>query len=74
LDGEVDVEVGLLLKCEVLPFQRVCKFPITPFDFSLSLQAITVEKLGFSLPVVFTIGPDDNEDALIKYAVILMGG
>jgi flotillin len=60
-------------KALVLPFQRVCKFSITPFDFSLSLQAMTVEKLNFSLPAVFTIGPDDKEEALIKYAVLLTG-
>ena len=60
-------------KALVLPFQRVCKFSITPFDFSLSLQAMTVEKLNFSLPAVFTIGPDDTEPALIKYAVLLTG-
>jgi flotillin len=60
-------------KALVLPFQKVCKFSITPFDFSLSLQAMTVEKLNFSLPAVFTIGPDDNEEALVKYAVLLTG-
>jgi flotillin len=60
-------------KAMVLPFQKVTKFSITPFDFSLSLQAMTVEKLNFSLPAVFTIGPDDNEEALIKYAVLLTG-
>jgi flotillin len=60
-------------KALVLPFQKVCKFSITPFDFSLSLQAMTVEKLNFSLPAVFTIGPDDNDEALVKYAVLLTG-
>jgi flotillin len=44
-----------------------------PFDFSLSLQAMTIEKLQFSLPAVFTIGPDDELSALKKYALLLSG-
>lgn len=46
---------------------------MTPFDFSLNLQAMTVEKLQFSLPAVFTIGPEDQEEALRKYAKLLSG-
>lgn len=34
---------------------------------------MTIEKLKFSLPAVFTIGPDDNQEALTKYAKILTG-
>lgn len=44
-----------------------------PFDFSLSLQAMTIEKLQFSLPAVFTIGPDDQMISLKKYALLLSG-
>lgn len=34
---------------------------------------MTIEKLKFSLPAVFTIGPADNLEALEKYAVLLTG-
>jgi flotillin len=34
---------------------------------------MTIEKLQFSLPAVFTIGPDDDRAALEKYAVLLSG-
>lgn len=34
---------------------------------------MTSEKLKFSLPAVFTIGPDDDPDSLIKYAILLTG-
>lgn len=34
---------------------------------------MTIEKLQFSLPAVFTIGPDDNMESLTKYAKILTG-
>lgn len=44
-----------------------------PFDFFLNLQAMTVEKLQFALPAVFTIGPDNELDALKKYALLLSG-
>lgn len=46
---------------------------ISPFDFEITLQAMTIEKLQFTLPAVFTIGPDDSPEALIKYAKILTG-
>ena len=46
---------------------------ISPFDFEITLQAMTIEKLQFTLPAVFTIGPDDSPDALTKYAKILTG-
>ena len=34
---------------------------------------MTIEKLQFSLPAVFTIGPDDTPVALRKYAMLLTG-
>lgn len=57
----------------VYPFQKVSKISITPFDFSMSLQAMTIEKLKFALPAVFTIGPADDMASLEKYAVLLTG-
>ncbi|KAF2753691.1 hypothetical protein EJ05DRAFT_168655 [Pseudovirgaria hyperparasitica] len=66
-------KVKLEKKALVLPFQKVSKISITPFDFSMSLHAMTVEKLRFSLPAVFTIGPDDSVESLTKYAVLLTG-
>jgi flotillin len=60
-------------KAFVMPFQKVSKFSLTPFDFSMQLTAMTVEKLKFALPAVFTIGPDDSMDAMMKYAVLLTG-
>ncbi|KZF20044.1 flotillin domain-containing protein [Xylona heveae TC161] len=66
-------DVRVVKKVFVYPWQRVTRIKITPFDFSLSLQAMTIEKLQFSLPAVFTIGPDDNQESLRKYAKILSG-
>ncbi|KAF2012388.1 flotillin domain-containing protein [Aaosphaeria arxii CBS 175.79] len=60
-------------KAFLFPFQKVSKISITPFDFSMNIQAMTIEKLKFSLPAVFTIGPQDTREALEKYAVLLTG-
>jgi hypothetical protein len=38
-------KVQIKKKALVYPFQKVTKFSITPFDFSMQLQAMTVEKL-----------------------------
>ncbi|KAK2829924.1 hypothetical protein FQN49_007122 [Arthroderma sp. PD_2] len=57
----------------LLPWQKCTRISISPFDFSLNLQAMTVEKLQFALPAVFTIGPDNNLAALKKYALLLSG-
>jgi len=65
--------VRIVKKCFLLPFQKLTKISITPFDFSMSLQAMTSEKLQFSLPAVFTIGPHDEVQSLEKYAVLLTG-
>lgn len=66
-------KVRIEKKAFVLPLQKVTKLSITPFDFSMSLQAMTSEKLQFSLPAVFTIGPHDEPESLMKYAVLLTG-
>ena len=34
---------------------------------------MTIEKLQFSLPAVFTIGPENEFEALRKYALLLSG-
>jgi len=65
--------VKIQKKAFVMPFQRVTRISITPFDFSMSLHAMTSEKLKFSLPAVFTIGPRDERKSLEKYAVLLTG-
>ncbi|OKL61000.1 hypothetical protein UA08_03672 [Talaromyces atroroseus] len=52
---------------------QISRISVTPFDFSLNLQAMTMEKLQFALPAVFTIGPDNEIEALKKYALLLSG-
>ncbi|KAL1977278.1 hypothetical protein VTN31DRAFT_137 [Thermomyces dupontii] len=64
-------DIRICKKAFVMPWQKVSKISVSPFDFSLNLQAMTTEKLQFSLPAVFTIGPDNEMGALKKYALLL---
>ena len=66
-------DVRIVKKALIKPWQKCARISISPFDFSLNLQAMTMEKLQFALPAVFTIGPDNNLDALKKYALLLSG-
>ncbi|KAL8794684.1 MAG: hypothetical protein Q9195_002759 [Heterodermia aff. obscurata] len=66
-------DVKICKKAWVWSWQKHTRISISPFDFEITLQAMTIEKLQFSLPAVFTIGPEDQMDALCKYAKILTG-
>ena len=66
-------DVKIVKKAFVYPWQKHSRISISPFDFEITLQAMTIEKLQFSLPAVFTIGPDDEAEKLRKYAKILTG-
>jgi flotillin len=66
-------DVRIVKKALIKPWQKCARISISPFDFSLNLQAMTMEKLQFALPAVFTIGPDNNLEALKKYALLLSG-
>lgn len=70
--GGID-DIKIVKKAFVYPWQKHSVISISPFDFEITLQAMTCEKLQFSLPAVFTIGPDDTEESLRKYAKILTG-
>ncbi|KAJ1534626.1 hypothetical protein HK405_016025, partial [Cladochytrium tenue] len=63
--------IFLCKKAFVKPFQRVSRFSVAPINYTLSLQAMSKEKLEFALPAVFTIGPKDEAEALTKYASLL---
>ncbi|PKY05276.1 hypothetical protein P168DRAFT_281601 [Aspergillus campestris IBT 28561] len=73
LTGAGIKDIRLCKKAIVMPWQRCARISLAPFDFGLNLQAMTVEKLQFSLPAVFTIGPEDKQEALRKYALLLSG-
>ena len=40
---------------------------------SLTIQAMTQEKLSLALPVMFTVGPEASKEKLKKYSILLTG-
>jgi flotillin len=40
---------------------------------SLTINAMTQEKLSLALPVMFTVGPEDSVEKLKNYAILLTG-
>ena len=73
ITGARIADVRIVKKALIKPWQRCSRSSISPFDFSLNLQAMTIEKLQFALPAVFTIGPDNNLESLKKYSLLLSG-
>jgi flotillin len=71
---DLGIEAVLIKKkAFIYLLQKVLRFSITPFDFSMRLEAMTQEKMKFWLPAVSTIGPEDNNETILKYAVLLTG-
>ncbi|MCJ1430820.1 hypothetical protein MMC27_000170 [Xylographa pallens] len=61
-------DVKIVKKAWVYPWQKANVISISPFDFEIALQAMTIEKLQFSVGC-----PDDEPSALRKYAMLLTG-
>ncbi|KAF7595052.1 hypothetical protein BBP40_007455 [Aspergillus hancockii] len=64
-------DIRICKKAIVMPLQRCSRISVAPFDLALNLQAMTLEKLQFSLPAVFTIGADIELESLKNYARLL---
>ncbi|GAA0159858.1 hypothetical protein LIER_16545 [Lithospermum erythrorhizon] len=56
----------------IWPFQKCSVIDVTPVTYKLVMNAMSVEKVGFMLPVVLTIGAKLNDDkSILKYAKLL---
>lgn len=66
-------DIRIVKKAFVYPWQKCSRISVSPFDLSLNLQAMTIEKLKFALPAVFTLGAANEPEALKKYALLLSG-
>ena len=51
--------------------QTVVRFSVSPHSYSLEIQAMSLEKLEFRLPAVFTVGAKISPESLHKYARLL---
>jgi len=55
------------------PFQNINIINLIPENYTFELKAMTSEKIEFRLPGVFTIGPENESEALKKYGQFLSG-
>ncbi|XP_039128191.1 flotillin-like protein 3 [Dioscorea cayenensis subsp. rotundata] len=68
--GIEDLKLGK--KAWIFPGQNCVKFDISPVNYTFEVQAMSLEKLPFILPAVFTIGPRaDDQESLTKYARLM---
>jgi flotillin len=54
------------------PFQNIQTIDMTPASFKFSVNAMSKEKMEFTFPAVFTIGPKNDLESLQKYARFLL--
>ena len=66
-------DVRVVKKSIIWPWQKCRKISLRPFDVSIELTVMSVEKLSFQLPANFTIGAGSTREALEKYARLLSG-
>ncbi|KAF6143512.1 hypothetical protein GIB67_029681 [Kingdonia uniflora] len=65
-----DIELGK--KVWILPGQHHTTFDVSPGNYTFEVHAMSVEKLSFLLPAIFTIGPRMADfDSLLRYAKLL---
>ncbi|BFI30232.1 flotillin [Marchantia polymorpha subsp. ruderalis] len=69
--GSGITDIKLAKKGWIWPMQSARTFDISPMNYSFDVQAMSIEKLPFTLPAVFTIGPRDDVDSLKRYAKLI---
>jgi flotillin len=78
--GEYLVRTGLFLGDDIdiskqaflLPYQTFTRINLEPATYHVSIdEAMSSDLISFNLPLVFTIGPKDDKEALKKYAKLL---
>ncbi|KAM7487871.1 hypothetical protein LguiB_025355 [Lonicera macranthoides] len=64
-------EMKIAKKAIIWPLQKYRVIDITPVNYTFEVNAMSAEKLPFLLPAVFTIGPQPDNESLIKYSKLL---
>lgn len=54
------------------PFQNIERMVLTPKSYRISINAMSKEKMEFNFPAIFTIGPKNESNELMKYATFLL--
>lgn len=65
--------VSITKKAVQWPFQKAVTMSMNPHNYTFALSAMSREKVEFNLPGVFTIGPEDTDESLVKYVTLLSG-
>lgn len=55
-----------------LPFQTYRRLNMEPVTFSVEVDAMSKQRIPFRMPSVWTIGPENNIEALTKYSRLLI--
>ncbi|KAG9137156.1 hypothetical protein Leryth_011984 [Lithospermum erythrorhizon] len=72
ITGSYISDIKLTKKKLLWPFQKCVKVDISPVNYTFDVQAMSIEKLPFVLPAVFTIGPRaDDYPSLLKYTKLM---
>ncbi|KAG0591921.1 hypothetical protein KC19_1G212100 [Ceratodon purpureus] len=64
-------DVKIQKKGWIYPGQICSRFDISPANYTFDVHAMSSEKLPFILPAIFTIGPKDEPESLMKYGKLM---
>jgi flotillin len=68
--GIKDIQIGK--KFFKWPFQNIDVINMSPNSFKFSVNAMSKEKMEFNFPAIFTIGPKNDNESLIRYSRYLL--
>jgi flotillin len=60
-------DISIHKRTFIWPLQKYKYISMHPKNYEISLNSMSSEKVNFKLPGVFTIGPENTPEALIKY-------
>lgn len=64
--GIKDIQIGK--KFFQWPFQNIAYINMNPVSYKFKINAMSKEKMNFEFPSVFTVGPKNDSESLIKYS------
>jgi flotillin len=68
--GVNDIQIGK--KFIQWPFQNIERIDMLPVSYKFTINAMSKEKMEFKFPTVFTVGPKNDNESLIKYSRYLL--
>lgn len=68
--GIKDIQIGK--KFVQWPFQNIEYIDMIPTSYKFTINAMSKEKMEFKFPTVFTVGPKNDPESLIKYSRFLL--